>query len=129
MAIASPIPTILKRSDAFSNRSWSLSKLDGLFSWINVHRYYARIKCDEAFGPSSKTEGKPKLLVEEIRGFIALFPFNVTAETWLLGWIDGLICQDGLDGCPQVFSCHRNLIAWPTLVELSSIDQFALAIK
>ena len=35
--------------------------------------------------PVQKTEGNPKLLAEEIRGFIALFPFNVTAETWLLG--------------------------------------------
>jgi len=26
------------------------------------------------------------------------------AQTWLLGWIDGLICQGGLNGCPQVIS-------------------------
>ena len=37
-------------------------------------------------------QSKPKLLAEEIRRFIALLPFNVTAQTWLLGWIDGLIC-------------------------------------
>jgi hypothetical protein len=75
------------------------------------------------------TENKEQLLTEEIRRFIALFPFNVTAQTWLLGWIDGLICQDGLYGCSQIFSCHRNLIAWPTGVELSAIDQFALPIE
>jgi hypothetical protein len=46
-----------------------------------------------------------------------------------LDWIDGLICQDGLDGCSQIFSCHRNLIAWPARVELSAIDQLALAIE
>ena len=75
------------------------------------------------------TQSKPQLLAKEIRGFIAIFPFNVTAQTGLLDWIDGLICQDGLDGCSQIFSCHRNLITWPTCVELSAIDQFALLIK
>src|SRR6266567_8991744 len=75
------------------------------------------------------TQNKPQLLSKEIHGFIALFPFHVTAQTGLLGWIDGLICQDGLDGCSQIFSCHRNLIAWPTCVELSAIDQCALAIE
>jgi hypothetical protein len=75
------------------------------------------------------TQSKPQLLAEEIRGFIALFPFHVTAQTGLLDWIDGLICQDGLDGCSQIFSCHRNLIAWPTRVELSAIDQFALLVE
>ena len=54
-----------------------------------------------------KTEGEPQLMAEEIRGFIALLPFNVTAKTWLLDWIDGLICQDGLNGCPQ--NCIRTL--------------------
>jgi hypothetical protein len=48
--------------------------------------------CDAAVGPVHTTQGKPQLLAEEIRGFIALLPFNVTAQTWLLGWIDGLIC-------------------------------------
>ncbi len=75
------------------------------------------------------TQGKPQLLAEEIRGFITLLPFNVTAQTGPLDWIDGLICQDGLDGSTQIFSCRRNLIAWPTRVELSAIDQLALAIK
>jgi len=36
-----------------------------------------------------------------------LLPLNVTAQTGFLGWIDGLICQDGLDGSPQIFSCDH----------------------
>ena len=80
-------------------------------------------------GPVQSTEGKPQLLAEEICRFIALLPFNVTAQTWLLDWIDGLICQNGLNGCPQIFSGQRNLIAWPAPIELPSIDQCALAIE
>lgn len=72
---------------------------------------------------------RQQLLPEEIRRFIAFFPFDVTAQAWLLDWIDGLMCQDGFDGCPQIFSSHRNLIAWPTRVELSTIDQCALLVE
>src|SRR5438045_4245544 len=43
-------------------------------------------------GPVQIKQSKPKLLAEEIRRFIALLPFNVTAQTCLLGWIDGLLC-------------------------------------
>ena len=97
--------------------------------YVNVHRNSSRSTCDAAVGPVQIKQSKPQLLAEEIRGFIALLPFNVTAQTWLLDWIDGLICQNGLNGCPQILSCHRNLIAWPAPVELPPLDQCALAIK
>ena len=74
------------------------------------------------------TRGKPQLLTEGMPVHY-LLPFHVTAQTGPLGRIDGLICQDGLDGSPQIFSRQRNLIAWPTRVELSAIDQFALLVE
>jgi len=75
------------------------------------------------------SRGEPTLLAEVIERFIARFPFDITAQTWLLSWIDGLICQHCLDGRSQVLSRHRNRLAGPTLVQLPSIDQFSLPIK
>jgi hypothetical protein len=60
---------------------------------------------------------------------MALLPFTVTAQTGPLGWIDGLLCQEGLDGCPQSFSWYRKLMSWPTRGEVSALAQCALAIK
>jgi hypothetical protein len=74
------------------------------------------------------TRGKPQLLTEDMPVHY-LLPFHVTAQAWPLGRIDGLICQDGLHGCPQIFSRQRILIAWPTRVELSAIDEFALLVE
>jgi hypothetical protein len=94
---------------------------------IDANQEYAHAKSRAL--ASQHVEGKSLLLAEEIGGLIARFPFDITANTWLLNWIDRLICQHSLDGCPQVLSRHRHLIAGSALVQLPSIDQCALTIK
>ena len=57
---------------------------------------------------SQHIEGQPLLLAEEIGGLIARFPFDITANTWLLNWIDRLICQHSLS------SFMRPCLKWLT---------------
>src|SRR5215471_16664201 len=64
---------------------------------LDVHKHSLGLLsehvCCTCRTPVHTTQGRQQLLPEEICRFIGCFRFHVTAQTWLLGWIDGLMCS------------------------------------
>jgi hypothetical protein len=59
---------------------------------VNVRRDSSRGQVMQLSGPIQIKQSRQQLLAEKMRRFSAILPFHVTAQTWLLGWIDRLLC-------------------------------------
>ena len=60
---------------------------------------------------------------------MARLPLDAAAYAGFLVTIDGLSGQHGLDGCAEISTCDRLVVAGAAVIELPMIGQTAISIK
>ena len=64
-----------------------------------------------------------------VRGYVAVSPFDVAAETGLLNGTDGAVCQDGVECRSEITTIVGLIVAWTTVIQLSAIHELSVLIK
>ena len=65
----------------------------------------------------------------EVSRFSPRHPFDVAANTGLLGFGQGLTCNNLIQGSAQIRAVHRFVVARAAVIELTAIDQLEVAVK
>ena len=60
---------------------------------------------------------------------MARLPLDATADAGSLIALDRLTTEHGLDGCTEIVTCDRLVVAGAAVIELSMVGQTAITIK